>query len=873
MTRSLIPASAFLLLAVSAATAQLPTTCKPPAAAANAPAGTPPAKVFDAVGVWFAQQGNMNCAVAAFQQALRLEPHLAEAHFDLGLVRQSQQQSAAAISEFRLALQYDPRLLQARCALGSELPDPASAEAEFHKALAANPQLVCALDGLAQVLVKEKRYNAAMDSWRQAVRIQPDAPDLQLSLATVTYKVAKAREADGLTPLTGAGVADAIRLLTDLIKSHPDMTAAYFTLGNIYANERRDREAADEYREVTQRDPSDAVALAAQVKSLIDASAYSEALAPARNYVHLKPGDPTGHVMLGTVYQQLGEYAKAEPELELGAARAPNDFEAQYQLGLVLSRMGKPEQALPHLRKAVALKPGDRAAQYQLVSALRSLGQSQESTQLVTQLRNEQNQESLNSQLASEGTKANDLLQSGKAAEAAQIYRQMLAQKPDNTWTAYNLALALEAMNDTKGAEDTLRKAIEIDPKQARIQAELGRLELAQGNLPSAQKWLESAFNLDPELVDASGNLAMVYARKGNLVMAEKLLRQALEDNPNYKDGHLNLGLVLAQQSRKSDADSELDKAVALAPKDPATLSTAGKAKLQMGEVSKGIALLRQVVDLAPNLAAAHLDLALALAEGYDLSAALEQTDEAVRLAPQSGVAHFYRGRILYDVGRTADAQPEFETACRLAPNMPEPRYFLALIDSHEGKFPAAVNLLKETVKLQPQNVMAWYLLGQSLQQESDSAQAIAAWRKAIAVDPKFSQALISLSRALRSTDRTESDRLMARYLEVQKERRILDRADTLANNGIEAESAHDWPQAIRLLQEAITACGDCAASADLHRKLGIINCQAGHLDQGEKELLAAKALKPDDPVTQAALELVTRARSQDAASVTHKAR
>ena len=224
--------------------------------------------------------------------------------------------------------------------------------------------------------------------------------------------------------LEGSGVADAIRLLTDLLKSHPDLTAAYFTLGNIYANERRDREAADEYQEVTRRSPTDTVALAAQVKALIDASAYTEALAPSRDYVRRKPNDPSGHVMLGTVYQQLGDYAKAEPELEIGAAKEPNDFEARYQLGLVLARMGKPDQALPQLQKAVALKPGDRSAQYQLVAVLRSLGQTQEATQLVGQLRKEQGEESLNSQLASEGTKANDLLQSGKPADAAQHRRR-----------------------------------------------------------------------------------------------------------------------------------------------------------------------------------------------------------------------------------------------------------------------------------------------------------------------------------------------------------------------------------------------------------------------------------------------------------------
>jgi tetratricopeptide (TPR) repeat protein len=336
-------------------------------------------------------------------------------------------------------------------------------------------------------------------------------------------------------------------------------------------------------------------------------------------------------------------------------------------------------------------------------------------------------------------------------------------------------------------------------------------------------------------------------------------------------EGHLNLGLILAQQDRKSEAEKELDEAVALAPQDPATLSTAGKAKVQMGDVSEGIALLQKVVDLAPDLAAAHLDLALALADSDDLSAALVESNEAVRLAPQSGVAHFYRGRVLYDLGRTSQTQPEFETACRLAPQLPEPRYFLALIDKQAGKYELAADLLEETVKLQPGNLMAWYRLGQSLEQESETAKALVAWRKAIAIDPKFSQALFSLARALRSTDQAESERLMARYVAVQKERSILDRADTLANNGVEAASAHDWPEAIRQLKEAVVACGNCAATAALRRKLGIIDCQAGDLENGEKELLAAKALKPNDPVTQAALELIAQARSRQSAPVTGK--
>jgi tetratricopeptide (TPR) repeat protein len=856
--------AALLLICVeSPGLAQLPLTCKPPVAATNAPTGTPPAGVFDAVGVWFAQKGDLNCSVAAFKEALRLDPRSAEAHFDLGLVRQRQQQPAAAIKEFQLTLQYDPGLLQAHCALASVLTDSANAEAEFRKALAANPQLVCALDGLAQVLLNGGRYDAALEYWRQAVRIQPDDLDLRLALATATYKGAKARQADGLPAIDGAGVADAILLLRELLSRHPDMTAAHFTLGNIYANEKRSREAADEYREVFRQDPHDMVALSAEGKALVVASAYTEALGPAREYVRLEPNDSTGHILLGTVYRELGDYAKAEPELEKGAAGAPDDFEALYQLGFVLARLGKTDQALPRLRRAAALNPQDKSAEFQLAAVLRALGQKREANQIVEQFRKVTDDEFRNSQLTSDGVKANDLLQGGNAAEAAEIYRHMLEQKPDSAWTAYNLALALEAMQDTNGAEDVLRKAINIDPKLAKIHAELGQLELAGGNLQSAQKWLESALDIEPQLVEARGNLATVYARRGDLPTATKLLRQALEDDPQYKEGHLTLARILTQQGKKFEAERELDEAVKLAPEDPNTLSVAGKAMEQMGNLSEATTILRKVVALRPDLAATHLDLALALADSYDLPGALVETSEAVRLAPQSGVAHFYRARVLFDLGRTPEAQPEFEMAYRLVPQLAEPQYFLALINKQEGNFSVAASLLEESVKLKPRNVMAWYLLGQCLEQESETEKAIAAWRQAVAIDPKFSQALFGLARALRPTDRAESDQFMARYAETQKQRQILDNVGTLANNGVVAASAHDWSEAIRQLKDAIAECGDCDVKADLHKKLGLIDCQAGDLDNGEKELLTASGLKPADSEIDRALQLIAQARSE----------
>jgi len=167
---------------------------------------------------------------------------------------------------------------------------------------------------------------------------------------------------------------------------------------------------------------------------------------------------------------------------------------------------------------------------------------------------------------------------------------------------------------------------------------------------------------------------------------------------------------------------------------------------------------------------------------------------------------------------------------------------------------------------------MAWYLLGQCREQQSQTAEAVAAWRKAIDIEPKFSQALFALSHALRSSDRAEAEQFMARYTAVQKERRILDRAGTLANNGVVAASAHDWPEATRQLKEALAECGDCAMKPDLQKRLGLVRCHAGDLDEGEKDLQAANKLKPADQEIQRALELIAQARKQSPGPATGKA-
>jgi hypothetical protein len=71
------------------------------------------------------------------------------------------------------------------------------------------------------------------------------------------------------------------------------------------------------------------------------------------------------------------------------------------------------------------------------------------------------------------------------------------------------------------------------------------------------------------------------------------------------------------------------------------------------------------------------------------------------------------------------------------------------------------------------------------------------------------------------------------------------------------------WPPGRRMIE----VCGDCAIKADLHKKLGLTQCQMGDIDNGEKELRLAQSMKPPDPDIERALERIAVARAKGTAA------
>lgn len=165
--------------------------------AKNSPTAPAKCQLFDAPWQCFFEQKQLGQAVACFSQVLQLQPHYAEASFNLATVLQVQGKLDAAVECYRRAISLKPGYADAHGNLGLALKLQGKfdeAAASFKQALALNPKLFAAHNNLGNVYALQGQLDNAISHYRQALRLQPNAVDTLVDLSTVLSKSGRVAE-------------------------------------------------------------------------------------------------------------------------------------------------------------------------------------------------------------------------------------------------------------------------------------------------------------------------------------------------------------------------------------------------------------------------------------------------------------------------------------------------------------------------------------------------------------------------------------------------------------------------------------------------------------------------------------------------------
>jgi tetratricopeptide (TPR) repeat protein len=177
-------------------------------------------------------------AIDHYEQALRLKPDLAVAHYDLGIALAGQSKVQEAINHYEQALRIEPDYAEAHNNLGIalvRLGRMQEAIEQYQQALGIKPDYAEAQYNLGNALAQLGRLQEAIDNYEQALRIQPDFVDACNNLAWLLA---------AHTPAEGGDAVRAVDLAQQACELTGNRQAGYLdTLAAAYAAAGRFNEA------------------------------------------------------------------------------------------------------------------------------------------------------------------------------------------------------------------------------------------------------------------------------------------------------------------------------------------------------------------------------------------------------------------------------------------------------------------------------------------------------------------------------------------------------------------------------------------------------------------------------------------------------
>ena len=263
-----------------------------------------------------------------------------------------------------------------------------------------------------------------------------------------------------------------------------------------------------------------------------------------------------------------------------------------------------------------------------------------------------------------------------------------------------------------------------------------------------------------------------------------------------------------------------------------------------------------------PTFARAHLALGKALVQQGTLPEAIDHLQQAAKLEPDNGEAHYQLGLALARAGRKDEATAELQKGRDLvAASDRNQNARMDLADGHaalaRGDLPEAASKLRRAIQLGPPSAEAQAALGATLEQQRDADGAVAAYRKALELNPTEPGAAEGLQRLTHISIETDDWDPVQAFEEQIRQGRFKD-VEPLLTDYVSTHPTSSWAwYALGYSQFAQQKIGESikslaksleldVANADAHKILGRNMMLIGRFDVAQVEFEQGIRYKPD---------------------------
>lgn len=629
-------------------------------------------------GQAFVIASNFDKARIEFRNALQIAPNDSEARFENGFVDEKLGNPREAAQFYQGAIDSNSDNIRARAALArlylfSGAPDQALAT--INPSLVLHPMDPRLLTVRAAVRVQLKDPEGALQDAEQAVKLTPVNEDAVAVLAGV-YKSRNEPER-------------ARDLLEATIKRMPESVDLRLALAQLYAG--------------MGQEP--------QVEALLI------------QLVHLKPQDKADRLRLAQYYTHLSRLDDAEHVLREAIKDLPAERDLKISLIDFLAARRSRDAADKELSAMIAANTKDfdlRLAQAQFYEQSKDYPKAEVAfRQIIADADPKPPAMTARNRLAALKIQNND------AASAEKLLSEVLAKSPrDNDALILRGNLAL-MQKDPKAAIVDLRAVLRDQPNAVGVMRTLARAHLANGEPALAEETMRRAVDVNAKDLAARLDLAQLLAQIGKPEQARPVIDELVKLEPNNQ-------MALDTQFRVSSASGDLAGAKAAADAIVALQPNSGLGYYYQGVVAEAAKHLDDAVRLysvslekQPNAVEALQSLALLLVKLNRAPEALKRLDEVAVKYPTLPLAFNIKGDVLLGTQHAADAEVAFKMAIERTPTWWPPYRGLARAQSVGHNDAGAMATLRDGIAKITDNESLQLDLARMLENGGKSDEAI----------------------------------------------------------------------------------------------------------------------------------------------------
>jgi putative PEP-CTERM system TPR-repeat lipoprotein len=266
------------------------------------------------------------------------------------------------------------------------------------------------------------------------------------------------------------------------------------------------------------------------------------------------------------------------------------------------------------------------------------------------------------------------------------------------------LARLLLSTQRIDAAEEKVKEALAISPKNSQALAADGLVLAFRGDYPAALARFNEAVVEDPANMQALIDRANFHIGRNDLEAAQRDIQTVKSASPGHLMAAYLAALIATRRGQFASADAELTPIRSVMDKFPESYFLAGFVKYALGQPGQAQTYLTRYVASQANLpnanvARAHVLLgALALNQGNP-DRAVVLLDEALKLSPQNGDAIALLGQAYLTKGETDRALTLLDQAVKEQPNNADLRTRLALSRFGAGETGTALSQLADVLK------------------------------------------------------------------------------------------------------------------------------------------------------------------------------